>query len=507
MRAAWRRRIERRPGKREHRRRLASALAAVTVSGLLLGVLPVPQLTAPAGADVVLDLVKAGLLSLYNSSNSYECYQNPSTPKCQMGGIGDLFRFFGSTEQKERIEILQQLAVINQKLDDIKRTTDEIRATVDISYLDQKLNELRPSLILQTMQIFNFVVQTCEGKSYEFLKTNATCKEWLTERPQPGAFYQPNEFYKGHLGQLIDKNIASKTPQEVLASVRGNASLGGGLYDALAKVASDNAAKKYFFTATDTKIIQAYFAYVLTAELAYITLWSNYWQAYPPSGIDVMGTRNDFIKGVQDQFNRFTQLPSGTTVDMRTGLMWSTNNSCLVNSLQSPAVCGISQIAGFPLTAVCPPVTSGPCQLKWPLVTEDEDQALSWINTARDTAPQSSWKVPTPQQVSDLLRDRGSDGAAFLRNNAQLYTNSEYTWTSTMWCPRFLRNPANYLLCLNGNDSRSPPLRVSFNITTGASIDNKANACNGGPCRAVYIFVRRPTAAEYNASGIVQRWP
>jgi hypothetical protein len=125
----------------------------------------------------------------------------------------------------------------------------------------------------------------------------------------------------------------------------------------------------------------------------------------------------------------------------------------------------------------------------------------------RDTTPPSSCKVPTEKQVDDLLRDRGSDGAAFLKNNAQITTNSEYTWTSTMWCPSFVQSPRNYTLCVNNaTDTRSPPLRVSYKITTGQKIDNKANACDGGPCRAVYIFYRRPAAAEYTDYGIVPKW-
>lgn len=450
-----------------------------------------------------LDIVKLGLESLYNSANSYECYQTPQAAKCQMGGLGDLFRSFGSAEQKQQVMILQQLAQINQKLDDIKRTTDSIKTTVERKDLTDAVTQLGPNFILQTLSVFNTVASACApGKDL----TNATCESWLGtgNPPRPG---EPKYFYQTRIGQEIHQALGKNTPDDVIAIVNGSVDHGVGIFNALANVVSNQAKSRSFFTSAESEIVQAYYAYTLTAELAYITLWTNYWEATPPSGIDVQGTKNRFIAAVQAQMTRFQPLPAGASVDMRTGLMWSASNSCLVNSLQSPAACHLGQIAGASLVGTCPPGAVGDCQLAVPMTATTPDTGNAKLRVVADTAPQSSWKVPTPEQVRALIGGRGSEtGGAFLKNKGLINLNSEYVWTSVMWCPRYDRLVVRtkHYNCMDSTtrDTTRAPFRVSINVTNGDTIDNRADACNGGPCKAAYIFVRQPTATEFQSYGI-----
>ena len=53
--------------------------------GLLMAIGPAGPDTAPAGASAITDIAVLGLESLYESANSYECYQNPETAELQDG--------------------------------------------------------------------------------------------------------------------------------------------------------------------------------------------------------------------------------------------------------------------------------------------------------------------------------------------------------------------------------------------------------------------------------------
>jgi hypothetical protein len=461
-----------------------------------------------------LELVKLGITSLYNSANSYECYQNPQEPKCKMAGIGDIFRYFGSAEQRQQVQILERLAEIKQKLDDIKQATAEIKAKLDLAYFDQKWTELEPERILQTMSRFNNITEKCKGKTADEIQADSLCKEWLGTGPNDQPITDPSKFGKSRLG-LEMRAIADIPPEKIYGTVEGHIP-GGGSLNALADVVTTYAIKQHFFTATESRAIVSHFAYFLSAELAYITVFTNYWEAVPPP-FDLAAKKSEFLThlegllgGVQGQLARFTQLPPGTTVDTRTGVMWSTNNSCLANSLESPAVCGIRDIGGFGLAATCPPNQARPCQLNSPLPVRNQDEGDALLKVTRDASDESSWKVPTDDQVLKLIRDRGGEsGGAFVKKNGQIDVNSEYVWTSVMWCPGYQPNP---FTCADVQGSgifkryitEGVPLRVSIKLTNGDKIDNRSNACSGGPCRAAYIFVRQLPPDERQLYGLTK---
>lgn len=467
----------------------------------------------------VLDLVKFGLDSLYNSANSYECYQNPKAAKCDLLGLGDIFRNFASPEQKERLLILQQLATINKKLDDLKRVTDETKLVLDQVQLRQLLDALNAGKVLQTLSRLNNISEKCNGKTLEQIQADTTCKTWLGTDSNGHPITEASQMAESSkLGREM-YSVANIPPATILKAVQG-AGIEEGLFTVLPRVVSDKAAlgptAAHFFTDTDSAIVQSYFEYEVMAELSYMIIYTNYWESVPPAE-DVTTLKQTYITAVFGQLGRFKPLPAGTSVDMRTGLMWSTDNHCVETSLQSPAGCSLTQVGGFPLTATCPPTSpmASGCKLATPLIVSDKALMPALLMPVGDTAASSSWKVPSSKQVTDLLNDRGSNGQFFLAEKGSIHTKSEYVWTSAFWCPQVVGYPSQYftprgLYCMDAGNKwkeiHHAPLRTVVYLPNAEPKYSYADGCNNGPCSAGYIFVRQPAAAEYAVYGIDKHW-
>jgi hypothetical protein len=107
--------------------------------------------TAPAGASAITDIAVLGLESLYESANSYECYQNPETASCKLGGIGDLFRYFASPQQKQQIQMLEALSQISNQLKNVEAKIDRVAATTSQVQFKQLTKDLDGGVIFQTL--------------------------------------------------------------------------------------------------------------------------------------------------------------------------------------------------------------------------------------------------------------------------------------------------------------------------------------------------------------------
>lgn len=487
----------------------AVVVLALVIVGFLTG--PFGQVT-PARASATTDLVKLGLESLYNSANSYECYQNPAQAKCKMGGIGDLFRYLASPEQQQQIVMLELLAKIDRQLTDLSQTVRRTDITSSQTQFGQLEHNLNGNTILQTMQRFNGVVHDCEGKRQPYA-AGSVCEVELGNG-------SPSKFYESTLGKEIYEKVADVPPADILDTVQGKPGKEG-LLQALPKVVSDRAVAHKFFNPEDSSLLQSYFEYYVSVETAYITLWSNYWESRPHvSTLNVAKERNEFIDqlrgvtGRPGQLERLRPLPDGTTFDMRTGLMWTTHNPCVKNSLTSPASCGIHEVGGIPLKASCPATEFRTCELSIPLRAPYDDaqdgydvsaQGAAAIEATAQTDRDSSWKVPSQTVMGNLLRNLGPDPLTKLQNDAHMFGASQYALTSTMWCGRGWRNVSaqGYWECQSAYNA---PFRVIYNLSNGSQRDVPAGDCGGRPCGAEYIFYREVPATEYEKYGIVKHW-
>ena len=324
-----------------------------------------------------------------------------------MGGIGDLFRYFASPQQKQQIQILEALSQISNQLKNVEAKIDRVATTTSQVQFKQLTKDLDGGVIFQTLQQFAGVAQDCEGKTQPYAE-DSVCESWLGNG-------RPAKFYESRLGKEMH-TVANIPPSNILAAVQGRGAEQG-LLQVMPDVISDRAATNKFFTSADSDQVQSYYSYYISVELAYIILYTNYWQSTPhPSNLDVNTKKKEFIASVRQQLRRFQPLPAGTAIDMRTGLMWTTNNTCLKNSLQPPT-CGTGA-GGFLLSASCPALGAN-CQLPTPATvsadssgnkTAELEAAMNRsLASVAQTASDSSWKVPSKAELEGLMRSQ-ADG-------------------------------------------------------------------------------------------------
>ncbi len=469
-----------------------------------MAIAPAGPETAPAGASAITDIAVLGLESLYESANSYECYQNPETAGCKMGGIGDLFRYFASPQQKQQIQILEALSQISSQLKNVEAKLERVATATSQIQFNQLTKDLDGGVIFQTLQQFAGVARDCEGKTQPYAE-DSVCESWLGNG-------RPAKFYESRLGKEMH-TVANIPPSNILAAVQGRGAEQG-LLQVMPDVISDRAAANKFFTSADSDQVQSYYSYYISVELAYIILYTNYWQSTPhPSNLDVNTKKKEFIASVRQQLHRFQPLPAGTAIDMRTGLMWTTNNTCLKNSLQPPT-CGTGA-GGFLLAASCPSLGAN-CQLPTPATVSADSSANKTaeleaavnrsLASVAQTASDSSWKVPSKAELEGLLKSRPTgSGASWLRTAGTIETSGEYVWASDLHCNGGLvvehikRYTEVQVRCAEA-------VRSVMNLTTAAVGTSFPKACGGGPCGAVYMFDRVVPETEYTKYGIVKRW-
>ena len=490
-------------GRRLSGRALALVLSASITSGLLLAVAPLGPQTAQAGASPLTEIAAFALKSLDDSSNSYQCYQNPETASCKLGGLGDLFRYLASPQQTQQIQMLEKLAQLSEQLKSVETQITLISAKITQVQFNQLNKDLKGTLILQTLQRFAGVEKDCEGKTQPYAE-GSVCETWLgTDKP--------SKFYDSRLGKEMYA-VANIPPNDILKAVQGGGAEPG-LLHVLPDVISDRAAANTFFTSTDSELVRSYLNFYIGVETAYSTVYTNYWEATPhPSNMDVEATKKTFNENVRNLLGRFQSLPAGTAVDMRTGLMWTTDNTCLRNSLQPPN-CGTGA-GGFLLASTCPELGTN-CQLPTPLVMsagatgEKTDQAKAAVNRSisavAQTVSDSSWKVPSKSELEGLLKGRPSgSGGTWLRTTGTINTAGEYVWGSDLRCDGGLivENIKRYTeVQVRCGDA----VRSVMNLTTSTVGTVGPKTCGGGPCGAIYMFDRVVPESEFSKYGILKR--
>jgi hypothetical protein len=300
------------------------------------------------------------------------------------------------------------------------------------------------------------------------------------------------------LGESMKKTVAAG-PNKVLGAVQGSGA-SEGLIEVLPKVVSDMAAQKRFFTQQNSKIVMNEFRYFIEVELAFLTLWTNYEEVIHKPASYVKTVVTDFRSQVMNQLNSFKPLPTGTVVDMKTGLMWTTDNGCIRSSLQPPS-CS-SEVGGFPITTACDVLGPG-CSIPVPFPGPNADFVASAM--ASGVQAGGGWSVPSRGILEGLLNERASGSAgAWLTNAGGIKVNGEFVWTADIGCinnPLRLEFNRNYQVVAAWCDGVH---RVVLNITNAKFSFSKWNACNGRPCSAAYMLYR-PVSLS-NPWGVLKRW-
>ncbi len=480
------------------RRGLAFAMPVFILFSLLVVAAPA-GLSGTAGASGT-DAAAFVLESLSDTANSWQCQQNPAATGC-LGALGDLLRLFPTTAMSNHAEVMRQLQSMSADLAKLVRDTQNIQNQVDKIRFDQKRTELNASGISSTLKEFNEVTEACQKVEQPF-KEGSYCYNWYGARSG-----SVNSTLVSHI-----YGIVSKGGYAALDAVSGSGTYDDGAMGALAQVVSDQASAHFFFTKADSNNLLNTVSSFIDAELGYLTLWTNYESIASPNATAYAETVDPVIAaykaGIVNQRRQYRPLPADTSYDMRTGLMWSTDNHCVRNSLEPPT-CGISTIGGFRLDAHCPPYGKG-CALYAPFNPPTVSAGEEALMSTRDALPFSSWKVPSQEDLRNLMRDHGSNGIEFLNKRAAIFTSSEYALTSTLWCSYWLSSNASrdHAVCMpdgsgHGDWSVKGPFRVIMNLKTGQDRDVPADNCNNGPCSAGYMFVRQvPDAPSY---GILRR--
>jgi hypothetical protein len=468
---------------------LVLLMAASMLGGVVVAT--VPGAEAPAsGAIPVLDIAKFALDSMSASANSYECSQTPNTAKCQMGGLGDILRFFGTVEQRQQVQILQMLADIKAKLESISKDMATIREAVNQVQLNTLLAELQPEKVLNMFRIFTQVSQNCLGKTPPYAP-NTDCDAYLSG-DKPSATKLANDIHV-----LVTQTIGGLG--QVLQAVRGRPGREG-LLEVLPKVVTDLTDKTHFFTSSQSQITMDWVQYFVWTELAFGILWQNDEEINHMDPAQLASDIRDYQAVIVKQVDQFKPLPPGTVVDMTSGLMWSTANACQIGGMTGPT-CGIASIAGFPLVTSCQRVPN--CTLSSPYFGTNVNGVVDdGITAVANTAPNSSWKIPSEPQVTALIQKRpNSNSKAWLQQQAGITFTGDWIWTSTMWCTSWATGKTGATkMC------RSGPDRVAYDLSSSTKTVRSPTACNGRPCTAALIFERGLSEAEYKSYGIDKRW-
>lgn len=307
---------------------------------------PVPAESAagdPAALEDVpfVDIAKFVFEGLRSRANRPECLQTPPAPDCKEEAFGDVLRMFTSPTEKALADISRKLDLISAQLKHLESVLEELRHAINQDAYNNIVGFMRPEVVQQAMKTFTEVAERCgKGEANWGSDERLFCENELgkSTRQDPGALR--NQIRTA----LIDSGVLQGMPAKI-SGAQGTT----GVLDAWPKVVKD---RGDFFTAQSSKTMLDGLNYFYNLELAAITLAVNYWRWEGRSEASIKADIDKYQAAVDEQRKVYSELPKGTFIDVRTGLMWASSVFCDTYSRYGPRETNQcpATYAGFPVT-------------------------------------------------------------------------------------------------------------------------------------------------------------